>query len=208
MEESPGRDDREENTTESRALPTSAQSTSLWLLLRAQRGESGAVSALFQRLLPSLARWAHGRLPAWARARMDTGDLVQDALMATFRRLPRIEPRRKKAIRSYLKQSIRNKIRDEMRRAGKVETSENADVVPVAQDPSPLDHVVSLQNTDRYRCALRRLSPGDQELITGRIQLDYSYDQLALATGKASPDAARVAVRRALLRLAEELDAA
>ena len=42
----------------------------------------------------------------------------------------------------------------------------------------------------------------------GRIELSFSYEQLALATERASPAAARVAVRRALLRLAQEIDPA
>lgn len=183
----------------------SAPSTSLRLFVRAKRGEQSAIDALFRRLLPSLTRWARGRLPLWGRARMDTDDLVQEAFAATFRRLPRIEPRRKRAIRAYLQQSIRNKIRDELERAGKVETSAQPPSPPVAQDASPLDRAISAENERRFLRALQRLSPADQELIVGRIQLDYNYDQLALATGKASPDAARVAVRRALLRLAQEV---
>ena len=36
------------------------------LVIRAQQGDRGAVEALLQRCLPSLKRWAHGRLPAIA----------------------------------------------------------------------------------------------------------------------------------------------
>lgn len=196
-----------EKAAEATAQPqaVSAPSTSLRLFLRAKRGEQSAIEALFRRLLPSLTRWARGRLPRWGRARMDTDDLVQEAFAATFRRLPRIEPRRKRAIRAYLRQSIRNKIRDELDRAGKVETSEEPPTPPVDQGASPLDRAISVENEQRFLRALERLSPGDQQLIVGRIQLDYNYEQLALATGKASPDAARVAVRRALLRLAQEM---
>lgn len=136
---------------------------------------------------------------------MDTGDLVQDAFAHLFRRLGQIEPRRRGALRAYLLESIRNRIRDEIRRAGLVETTQTTD--PGWQDraTSPLERAISEQNAVRYRAALIQLDPGDQELIVGRLELGYSYDQLALATGKATPDAARVAVRRALLRLAEEL---
>jgi len=141
---------------------------------------------------------------------MDTDDLVQEAVGNAFRRMDKFEPRRKRAIRSYLRQSIRNRILDEVRRAGKVEVS-----VPtghsgtwVAPETSPLERAISAENIQRYRQALKRLEPDDQELIVGRVDLDYSYDQLALATSRPSRDAARVAVRRALLRLAQEMDAA
>ena len=38
------------------------------LILRAQRGDQSALSALFSRHMPMLQRWAHGKLPRWARA--------------------------------------------------------------------------------------------------------------------------------------------
>lgn len=136
---------------------------------------------------------------------MDTVDLVQEALVNLFRHLGRIEPRRRGALRAYLQESIRNRIRDEIRRAGQVETS--AESAPTLPDPgtSPLDRTIALENTVRYREALRRLDPSDHELIVARVEMGLSYEQLALVTGRPSPDAARVAVRRALLRLAEEL---
>jgi RNA polymerase sigma factor (sigma-70 family) len=183
----------------------SGLTTSLRLFLRARRGDSSALNRLFGHLLPGLQRWARGRLPSWARRRMDTVDLVQEALVNLFRHLGRIEPKRRRALRAYLQESIRNRIRDEIRRAGQVETS--GGLTPALPDPgtSPLDRAVALENTARYREALRRLDPGDHELIVARVEMGFSYEQLALATGRPSPDAARVAVRRALLRLAEEV---
>jgi len=116
-----------------------------------------------------------------------------------------MQPRRPGAVRAYLQESIRNRIRDEIRRAGQVETA--ATSTPAQLDPasSPLDQAIALESRIRYRQALSRLDPGDQELIVARIEMGLSYEQLALATARPSRDAARVAVRRALLRLAEEL---
>jgi RNA polymerase sigma-70 factor (ECF subfamily) len=70
---------------------------------------------------------------------------------------------------------------------------------------SPLADAIGEENALRYREALARLDADEQELIVGRIELGYSYEQLALASGRSSPDAARMAVKRALLRLAEAL---
>lgn len=175
------------------------------LFVRAQEGRVSAVEQLFTRLLPDVTRWARGRLPEWARSRMDTDDLVQEAFGAVFRRLDRFEPRRNQAIRAYLKQSIRNRICDEVRRAGKVEVSARTDVDPISPQTSPLDEAISSENLRLYRSALDRLDQQDRELIVGRIELDFSYGQLAIATSKPSADAARVAVRRALVRLASEM---
>jgi RNA polymerase sigma-70 factor (ECF subfamily) len=43
--------------------------------------------------------------------------------------------------------------------------------------------------------------------VIARLDLGYSYAQIALACGRPTADAARMAVHRALLRLAEEMGA-
>lgn len=177
------------------------------LFVRARAGEAAAVSRLFRILMPQLRRWARGRLPGWARRRFDTDDLVQEAFVNLHRHLQFLEPRRRDAIAAYLRQSIRNRIRDEMRRGERVEIGG----LPLAEagDRRPLPDIEAQRREEaaRYRGGLARLESGDQELIVGRLELGLSYDQLALATRRASPDAARVAVRRALLRLADEIAA-
>ena len=173
------------------------------LFLRARAGESAAVSQLFRRLLPDLRRWARGKLPLWARRRADTDDLVQDALVNLHRHLKDIDPRRRDVLSAYLRQSIRNRIRDEIRRGEHVEVGGvSIDSVSDPRD-SPAACAEARENASRYRSALARLEPSDQELIVGRLELGYSYEQLALATRRPSPDAARVAVKRAVLRLAD-----
>ena len=62
------------------------------LVLRARQGDRNAVEALLQRCLPSVRRWAHGRLPAGARAYLDTEDIVQEAALHTVRRLDVFQP--------------------------------------------------------------------------------------------------------------------
>ena len=56
-----------------------------------------------------------------------------------------------------------------------------------------------------YERALERLKPEEREAIIARVELGYSYDELAEALGKPTPDAARKAAQRALVRLAEEM---
>ena len=55
------------------------------------RGSRSAVDVLFARYGSWLRRWARGRLPAWARATVDTSDLVQDTLHHTFARLGELQ---------------------------------------------------------------------------------------------------------------------
>jgi RNA polymerase sigma-70 factor (ECF subfamily) len=175
------------------------------LLGRARQGDRRAMSALIVRHVPFLQRWAHGRLPRWARSLADTGDLVQDAILKTFRRLDRFEPRAEHALRVYLRRAIQNRIRDELRRHDVRGTALELDGQEQDRSPSPLALSISSEQMARYRGALCRLREEERALIVGRFELGYNYEQLALATGRVSPDAARVALRRAMRRLAEEM---
>jgi RNA polymerase sigma-70 factor (ECF subfamily) len=70
---------------------------------------------------------------------------------------------------------------------------------------SPLEAAIGRQAVERYEAALQRLSEGERDLIVARVELGLTYGEMADVLGKSSPDAARMAVGRALVRLAEEL---
>ena len=184
--------------------------TTLALLRRARDGDRDALDGLFARLLPSLRRWAHGRLPGGVRDLSDTADLVQHAIVGALRHLDRFEPRRRDALRAYLRQAIRNRVLDELRRHGRRPLHVPMDGADLAAEAglSPLARLLSREQEERLHRAMDRLRAEDRELVIARLDLGYNYSQIALATGRPSPDAARMAVHRALLRLAEEMGAA
>jgi RNA polymerase sigma-70 factor (ECF subfamily) len=72
--------------------------------------------------------------------------------------------------------------------------------------PSPLEHAIGREGIERYEAALQRLKPADREAIVARLELQQSYEEVAVALGKPTANAARVAVTRALARLLRELD--
>jgi RNA polymerase sigma-70 factor (ECF subfamily) len=74
-----------------------------------------------------------------------------------------------------------------------------------ADTPSPLELAIGRQDSARYEAALSRLRPEDREAIIARVEMGYSYEHLAVALGKPSAEAARKAARRAVLRLAAEM---
>jgi RNA polymerase sigma factor (sigma-70 family) len=176
------------------------------LLTRAQAGDEAARDRLFGRYLPSLSRWASGRLPRWCRDLMDTDDLVQETLIRALRRIDGFEHRHEGALQAYLRQAVMNRIRDEVRRAKRAPVST---ALEPEQEPdrraSPLELAIGQQAVETYEAALQRLRPEEREAIVARVEMEYSYDQVARALGKPSADAARMAVSRALLRLAEEM---
>ena len=194
-------------TQSSARLSTRLQASwsTLRLYLKARDGDRSAVSALFARHWTPLVRWAHGRLPRWARSRFDTADLVQETMLHTFRRLDAFEVRRRSALKAYLQQGIQNRIRDELRRVARAPSGELPEDV-VDGSPTPLEAAISAERETQYKRALARLHPRERELIVGRFELEYSFEQLALATGRRSDAAARVALSRAVARLAHEMD--
>ena len=185
--------------------PDASWDSTLTLLTRAQAGDAQALDDLFARYLPNLRKWASGRLPRWARDVADTPDLVQEVLLETFRKIEGFEHRGEGALRAYLRQAVMNRIRDELRRAGRHPKRVEFDERLPDEGLSPLEAAVGIQAMERYEAALQRLSEGDRELVIARVEMGMTYAELAAATGKPSPNAARMAVGRALLRLAEDL---
>jgi RNA polymerase sigma-70 factor, ECF subfamily len=185
--------------------PPSQADTTVSLLERARAGDPNAIDALFSRCLPPLSRWARGRLPQWARDVADTQDVVQEALVQTFKHLETFDARGEGALQAYLRQAVMNRIRDHIRRVGRRPTADALDSHVEDDSPSPLEQAVGREAVARYEAALARLTDTDRELIVASVELGYSFEQLAEATGRASPDAARKAAKRALVKLAEEM---
>jgi RNA polymerase sigma-70 factor (ECF subfamily) len=176
------------------------------LVERARAGDQEALDRLMARHLTPLRRWARGRLPQWARDAADTDDLVQDALLHTFKRLGEFEARGPGALLAYLRQVIVNRVRDELRRKGRRPEETDLDGLEVALRRSPLEEAIGPESVARYERALASLTPGEREAIIGRVEMGYSYAELADVLGRPSPDAARKAAQRALVRLARAMD--
>ena len=176
------------------------------LLERAQAGDQEALDRLIGRHLPPLKRWAHGRLPKWARDVADTDDLVQDTLLQTFRRLNVFEVRGQGALLAYLRQALLNRLRNELRKKGRRPEAAELNGLEVAGGQSPLETAIGKEAIDRYERALAALTPGEREAIIGRVELGYSYDELAALLGKPTADAARKAAQRALVRLTRQMN--
>jgi RNA polymerase sigma-70 factor (ECF subfamily) len=178
------------------------------LLEKARAGDRDALDRLFARHLPPLRRWARGRLPQWARQLADTDDLVQDALTRTFKRIDEFEPRDVGALQAYLRQAVINRVRDELRRSGRRPPSADLDALGLEGGDSPLAQAIGREAVERYRQALDRLRPVERELVIARVEMGYTYDELADMLGKPTADAARKAAQRALVRLAQEMQRA
>ncbi len=175
------------------------------LVQRARSGDQAATDDLFARYETRLRRWAHGRLPASARGALDTQDLVQVTLVKLFQRLHAFEPNHPGAFRGYVWTTLWNSIRDiarSSRRRGPTDPL-GSDVPGSA--PSPLEEAMGSEVFALYESAMDRLRPEEREAIIARVELGLSHAEVAEALGRPSGAAARMAVSRALMRLAEEM---
>ena len=174
------------------------------LVDRVRRGSESALGALFTRYAPWLRRWAQGRLPVWARDGLDTSDLVQDALHGTLARVSTLRSAHAAALRSYLRRAVENRIGDYQRRAlfRRNQGGPSSEPPRLSDEAAPqLQQLLDKQTWKRYRAGLDRLTPRHRRLVVGRVECGYSFRQLALIERLSTPDAARMAFRRALKRL-------
>lgn len=173
------------------------------LFERARRGDQAALEALLQHHVPSLRRWAAGRLPRWCRELSDTSDLIQDTVIATLRQLDDFDDRGPAALHAYLQRAVSNRIRNELKR-----TSRRPPLVPLddhipSDRPSPFDEVAQTEFFERYERALEHLSQPERTAVLLRIEMGLSYTELAEILEKPSTDAARMYVVRALVKVVD-----
>jgi RNA polymerase sigma factor (sigma-70 family) len=196
----------EAGSQDSLESPSASEAESTFhLIQRFRSGDKQALEQLFARHLPRLQRWAKGRLPRWARDLADTQDLVQETLLQTFNRIDVFEPEREGALQAYLRQAVMNRIRDEIRRKGRKPAHVELEGTEIDQARSPLEEAVGMEEIERYESALAWLRPEEREAIILRVELGYTYEELAGLLGKPTSGAAHKATKRALVRLAEEM---
>src|SRR4051794_28155321 len=190
--------------TQTAAMPDDPNS-SLDLLLKAQSGDADALNTLIGRSLPRLQRWASGRMPSGIRSMNDTGDIVQEAVINALRNLRTLEIRTDGALQAYLRQSVKNRIIDQYRRHGRRPPREEIPEDAVAAGPSALDEAIGAEALEKYDRALESLKEEDRQAIILRVELGLEFSEIAEQLGKPTADAARMAVKRALERLADAM---
>jgi RNA polymerase sigma-70 factor (ECF subfamily) len=173
------------------------------LLGRVRAGDPDAENALVLRFLPVLQRWARGRLPQSARDLAETDDLVQLSLLRALRRVHAFEPRREGAFLAYLRRILLNAIREEHRQSATRGTAEDRFVAQAAPGAPGTD--LESGTFAAYETALEALEERQREAVILRLEFKYSYAQIAEAIESPSEDGARMVVKRALVRLAREM---
>jgi RNA polymerase sigma factor (sigma-70 family) len=180
--------------------------SSLEVLERAKGGDASAARILLERTLGPLRRWARGRLPSFARASANTDDVVQDAVVRVLGRLERFEHRTVAGLQAYLRESVRNRIRDELRQVSRRGVGEELSDSFRDAGYSPLELAILNERSERYIEALRTLRPDERMAVIFRLEHRCSFEDIAERLGKPTAAAARMAVSRATKRLAAALE--
>jgi RNA polymerase sigma factor (sigma-70 family) len=185
-------------------------------LLRAWHcGDTAALDVLVARELPWLTKLVQRRLGPLLRARHDTQDIVQEALLGTLRDGPRFVVDDRGHLRALLARIVENVIRrahehlTAARRDGRREAClPRSEVVLHLHTRSPFTRPSQAAAADEERAwmrlALELLDADDRDVIVMREYHEASFAAIGTELGIAE-DAARMRLRRALGRLGRVL---
>jgi RNA polymerase sigma factor (sigma-70 family) len=121
------------------------------------------------------------------------------------KRLELFEPRHVGAMQGYLRQSVINRIRDEVRKIGRHAPPTELPEDHPSDRTSPLEAAIQSEAYERYRQALTKLEPKDRELIVARVEVQWTVAEIAQRFGMRTVDATRMAVSRAVRRLSQQM---
>lgn len=137
-------------------------------------------------------------------AYVDPDDVVQDVIVRVVRRWPLLRFADERALAGYLQRAVINRARDAQRQAPRwVDVELDGMHSP---RPSALEVMMAAECRCRSASALRQLRASDRRVVVGRVLQSLSYQDLARLSGHATPDAARKATGRALVRLRQRLE--
>lgn len=187
-------------------MPRVPVDSSVDLLLKAQAGDADALNQLLARYLPRLRRWARGQMPWGLRTMLATDDLVQEAVFKALPKIGGLEVRTDRAFQFYLQGAIKNRIRDLHKRARRRPKREELPEDVREPGRSPERKAMDAETRACYTRALASLKKDERQAIVLRIEQGLDYKEIARELGKSTPDAVRMLVRRAIVRLAEKMN--
>jgi RNA polymerase sigma-70 factor (ECF subfamily) len=135
----------------------------------------------------------------------DTADLVQVTLLRVLDRMGSFEPRREGAFLVYLRRTLMNLLRNEIRRSYQ-DPKQSVDEDVEDERASLLEEIVSREVMESYEAALAQLPASMREAVILRLEFGFSHREIADAIGSPSPNAARMLISRALERLSRAMD--
>jgi RNA polymerase sigma-70 factor (ECF subfamily) len=178
-------------------------------------GDAAARDQLIQRELPWIRAYVRRRLGPLLRARAETQDYVQEALVQVLEYGPRFTSRNDGRFRAVLGRIIENHLRDLARNQGARKRA------PAAERPLPSGSVIDLdcaravtrpsehaqQSEQRawLHLAMELLDPDDRQILLLRMWQELEFAEIGRQLG-IGESAARMRFQRALPRVARKVE--
>jgi RNA polymerase sigma-70 factor (ECF subfamily) len=181
-----------------------------------QAGDQQALNDLYSRYVMRVLAAVRARLGAELRGKLESWDIVQDALLASLKNVQSFELASEGAFLNWLAKIVENRIRDHLdyfraeKRDHRLEQpvpgarspdeSAPLDLAERRCAPTPSQLLILTEDLARLERAMDQLPEDSRELIVAVKIEGRTYQEIAEALGKTS-DAVRMQVKRALLAL-------
>ena len=116
-----------------------------------------------------------------------------------------LDPRASEDSLAGLRQEMLRRFEVSLRAAGKVSPTAGKNDGSLDLNDPILTERVGTEQLRRYEAALQKLPAESQQAIVARIELGFSYAQVAVCIGKPNAEDARETVCQALLHLAQQM---
>jgi RNA polymerase sigma-70 factor (ECF subfamily) len=189
---------------------------SMLLLERAQEGDPDALDRLVGRYYGRVLHIVRLRMGPWLRAHVESGDILQETFAAAVAGLDRFEPRDEASLIHWLSQVAENRIRKQVERLQAQKRDARRDVpmaAPGASGPqvwepaspgrSASSELSDAEWIDILEGCIHALPDNQRDVILLRNYAEASWQTVADTLTLPSPDAARMAHKRAMAALVE-----
>jgi RNA polymerase sigma-70 factor, ECF subfamily len=195
------------------------RTTAADLIAKARQGDAECRDRLFGLCRSYLGFVARSQVETWLRRKVDASDLVQETMLEAYRDFDRFEGRTEGEWLAWLKKILRHNAADFVRRyqgtakreAGKeVPFRDPADSLargapePAAQQATPSQEFMQIDDDLRVTAALAELPPAYQEVIALRNLERLPFNEVADRMSRTRP-AAQMLWLRAIRKLQEVL---
>ena len=181
------------------------------LLREARQGSREALGELYSLYGARLLAFIRMRIGGDLRARVDSRDILQSALLKSFQRIEQFEGDTGATLMGWLMRIAENEIRDQVDYHHRQRRDADA-AVPIdaggvdlaAQVRSAFSEAVVSEEAERLGAALRALDPDHRDVIVLRKLEELSFKEVAARMGR-SEDACRMLLARAMVALTLQL---
>jgi RNA polymerase sigma-70 factor (ECF subfamily) len=166
---------------------------------RASSGDAAAVDQLLSAVRRIVHRYCRARLGSLPGAHQAAEDAAQEVCIAVLSALPRYR-HEGRPFEAFVYRVASRRVADTLRAASRAAVPVGEVPDSVASEPTPEEHALVAADAERARRLLALLPETQRELLTLRVAVGLSAEEVGRALGM-SAGAVRVAQHRALQRL-------